>query len=358
MIFVDSPESVRNFCKIFADDIAEASEENKFIAVDTEFIRENLSIPLICLVQVATANTVFVIDPLAVDLAFLCSIFEDEKLPKVFHSGQQDIEILKIYGLDVNNICDTQLYEMLLSTRDRISYLDIVKKYLDKNISKSYSTSNWMHRPLNEKQLLYSAEDVLYLRDVYKKQQESLRNSGRLHWLDGEIASFYKKNETSQIKEKKSTLFQQLFCWRSTKAMEISADAQSIASDALLNKISKKGVPFIKVVQNSRWIINNTRREFLQFAELLAQNMEITPTISHKNISVHLLKAILEIKSAENNVAISIIATTAELERLCNGYTDVKCLSGWRNEIFGKYAMSFLRGELAISMKNSNVVLK
>jgi ribonuclease D len=356
MIFVNSPESVCDFCEIFAADVAEASEEDKFIAVDTEFIRENLSIPLMCLVQVATARTVFVIDPLAVDLAFLKPVLEDEKLPKVFHAGQQDVEILGIHNLAVKNICDTQLYEMLLSTHDRISYQDIVKKYLDKNINKSYSTSNWMNRPLNKKQLLYSAEDVLYLRSVHKKQQELLRRCGRCHWLDGEIASFYKKDKTPKTKE--SNLFQQLFGWRAAKAAEIGMDAQSIAHDTLLNKICKKGTPLIRTVQNSRWIINDTRREFLQFAEQLTKNMKISKDIRPKNISVYLLKAILEIKSAESSVAASIIATTGELEKLCNGYSDVKCLRGWRNEIFGQYAQSFLRGELTIAMKNSNVILK
>ncbi|MDR2682031.1 MAG: hypothetical protein LBB29_03230 [Holosporaceae bacterium] len=358
MIFVNSAESIGIFCKIFAADIAEASAANKFIAVDTEFIRENLQTPLMCLVQIATANTVFVIDPLAVDISFLQSILEDEKLPKVFHSGQQDVEILGNYGLNVKNICDTQLQEMLLSNRDRISYQDIVKKYLDQNISKSYSMSNWTKRPLDKKQLLYSEEDVLYLRSVHRKQRESLQNLGRQNWLQDEIAFFYRKDETPPEKNK-STLFLQLCQWRTTKAAEIGLkNKQSIANDALLNKICKKGVSFIRNMQNSRWIINDSRREFLQFAKQLTENMEITKTNSEKNISLHLLKVILEIKSMENGIASSLIATTGELSKICNGYTNVRCLQGWREEIFGKYALSFLRGELAISMENANVVLR
>ncbi|GHT93745.1 ribonuclease D [Alphaproteobacteria bacterium] len=360
MILVNTSESIDFFLERLASDIREADEGDAFMAVDTEFIRENLETPLLCLVQIATSNTVFIIDPVNVDIAFLKPIFEDEKLLKVFHACSQDIDILGIYGINVTNLYDTQLYEMLLSTSDRISYQDIVKKYLDKNLDKNCSTSNWLNRPLSQKQLLYSKEDVLYLRTVYKEQLASLKEINRHDWLLDEMLSLCKKNDGVSLStdDQKAQLFNQLAKWRSDKAIENKVDALSIARNSLLNDICKKGVSFVRSIRNSRWMTNNTRKEFLKFAEQLTENIEIVKKAPVRNVSVYLLKAILEIKSIENNIAPSLISTTVELEKLANGNYDVKCLQGWRKEIFGNYALSFLRGELSMSIKDSKVVLE
>ncbi|GHU11573.1 ribonuclease D [Alphaproteobacteria bacterium] len=360
MILINASKSIDLFLEKLASDIREANDGDDFIAVDTEFIRENLETPLLCLVQIATSNTVFIIDPVKVDLSFLKPIFEDEKLLKVFHACSQDIEILGIYGINVTNLYDTQLYEMLLSTSDRISYQDIVKKYLDKTLDKNCSTSNWLNRPLSKKQLLYSEEDVLHLRDVYKEQLASLKKINRHNWLRDEMSAFCEKNapSTPPSDDKKAQLFNQLSEWRSNKAIEYNVDVQSIARNSLLNDICRKGVSFVRSMRNSRWMMSNTRKEFLKFAEQLTENMEIVKKPPVRNLSVYLLRVILEIKSVESNISPSIIATTSELEKLSDGNYDVKCLHGWRMEIFGNYALSFLRGELSMSIKDSKVVLE
>ena len=101
---INSDKSVQLFLKILREDIVKSSAEEKFITVDTEFIRENLEQPLLCLVQIATFENVFVIDPLVIDISFLNEIFANEKLPKIFHSVVQDIEILHNSNIYLKNI--------------------------------------------------------------------------------------------------------------------------------------------------------------------------------------------------------------------------------------------------------------
>src|SRR5438045_9685870 len=66
-----------------------------FIAVDTEFMRENTYWPDLCLIQVATTEEAAAIDPKAdgLDLSPLLDLLvENHDVLKVFHAGGQDLE--------------------------------------------------------------------------------------------------------------------------------------------------------------------------------------------------------------------------------------------------------------------------
>src|SRR5919107_5873426 len=67
-----------------------------FIAVDTEFMRENTYWPDLCLIQVASIDEAAAIDPKAdLDLRPLLDLLvENEEVLKVFHAGGQDLEIV------------------------------------------------------------------------------------------------------------------------------------------------------------------------------------------------------------------------------------------------------------------------
>ncbi len=66
------------------------------ITVDTEFLRETTYYPLLCVVQMASAEEAVVIDTLAsgIDLKPFFELMADEKVLKVFHAARQDIEIV------------------------------------------------------------------------------------------------------------------------------------------------------------------------------------------------------------------------------------------------------------------------
>ena len=67
-----------------------------FIAVDTEFMRENTYWPDLCLLQVASPDEAAAIDPKAdIDMSPLLELFvANHEVLKVFHAGGQDLEII------------------------------------------------------------------------------------------------------------------------------------------------------------------------------------------------------------------------------------------------------------------------
>src|ERR1700710_1362399 len=67
----------------------------KFVTVDTEFMREKTYYPELCVVQLAGEHDVAVVDAQAqgIDLAPLGALLANPDVVKVFHACRQDIEI-------------------------------------------------------------------------------------------------------------------------------------------------------------------------------------------------------------------------------------------------------------------------
>src|SRR5687767_3926634 len=76
--------------------LVERLAKQPFIAVDTEFMRENTYWPILCLIQVASPEEAAAIDPKAeIDLKPLLDLFvANGDVLKVFHAGGQDLEII------------------------------------------------------------------------------------------------------------------------------------------------------------------------------------------------------------------------------------------------------------------------
>ena len=349
MILVNSEETVQKLTK-------DLFGEQGFITVDTEFIREENQMPLLCLVQIATKSENYVIDPVSVDLNFLKPFFVSENLKKVFHCARQDIEILQNYGLEVNNFYDTQLYEMVLSYKENISYQSIVFHYTNKKLKKNYGMSDWSKRPLSKKQLAYASEDVTYLRKVYQKQIAELRRLHRESWLDDEISQLMEKNSLEDsLNESSYPLLHKLLSWRDEKSKEGKIAPEILASDRLIKSICKKGIEYIRNLKNSRNLVDN--REFLDYAETIIEDFSPEKIQTDRNSSVDLLKTLLNIKSNQHNVAPIVIASVKDLLRLVNGDQSVKFLRGWRREIFGNSALDLLEGKIKLGIKDGEVVL-
>jgi ribonuclease D len=59
----------------------------------------------------------------------------------------------------------------------------------DIDLPKGETRSDWLQRPLQEKQLHYAAQDVAYLPTIYMKQLKLLEEKGRLAWFQQECES-------------------------------------------------------------------------------------------------------------------------------------------------------------------------
>jgi ribonuclease D len=361
----------------------------KFITIDTEFIREKTYWSQLCLIQVCSSESEFIIDPLEedIDLKPFIKILNKKSILKVFHSGRQDIEIFfKISGKIPSPIFDTQIAAMVCGFGDSVGYEKLVDKLLRKKIDKSSRFSNWAKRPLTNKQLNYAIGDVTHLFEIYPLLNDALKEKKRTRWLDEELKILTSENTYNTDPElaykrlkirgydlKTRGVTFQLAKWREERAQNNNIPRGRVIRDDIIYELSSMKPKSINEIMSLRSfsnglrlkenVINEIQEQILIGLSLKEENLPKLPEkrkLPHgTNSRVSLLKILLNSISEENEVAQKLIASTQDLEDLiADDSADIKTLKGWRYDLFGKKALDFKNGKVAITMEENNVILK
>ena len=166
-------------------------KHDRFIAVDTEFMRETTYWPKLCLVQVAGQAEAAVIDPLSdgLDLAPLLELLADPNIDKVFHAARQDVEIFCNLGVIPRPLFDTQVAAMAAGFGEQVASDALVRQMLKITIDKSSRFTDWARRPLSTAQLDYAVGDVTHLAKLYPMLRQRLEETDRLAWVTEEMAA-------------------------------------------------------------------------------------------------------------------------------------------------------------------------
>lgn len=162
----------------FCDKIQNAS----YLALDTEFIRTQTYYPHLALLQVYDGENLALIDPLTItNWQALIAILNDHQIEKFLHACSEDIEVFAYhFGFIPTNIWDSQILAAFLDNSLSSGYATLVDKYLKIKLDKSETRTNWLQRPLTDKQCQYAANDVFYLYPLMKRLKAMLAEQG---WL-------------------------------------------------------------------------------------------------------------------------------------------------------------------------------
>jgi ribonuclease D len=163
----------------------------KVIAVDTEADSFYHYFDKTCLVQIASSEGIFLVDPLALggasELAPLAPVFASKRIRKIFHAAEYDLFVLKRdCGFEFANLFDTMISAQLLGYPS-VGLAALVERHFDVKLPKDEQRSDWSARPLREKQQTYAAADVTYLISLAKKLEALLEEQGRLEWAREEF---------------------------------------------------------------------------------------------------------------------------------------------------------------------------
>ena len=174
------------------------------IAVDIEsngFFRYH---ERICLVQVASAETAFLIDPLAIDdVRPLGSLLGNHSVEKVIHGSSYDIlSFDRDWGFRVNNLFDTSVAAAFVGAKE-LGLQSLVREYAGVELAKNrkLQRSDWTIRPLRRESLRYAADDVLYLLQVRDKLSARLGELSRIEWVREEFARLEQVRHTPPNRE-------------------------------------------------------------------------------------------------------------------------------------------------------------
>jgi ribonuclease D len=360
----------------------EKCRKEKFLAVDTEFIRDNTYYPYLCLIQIAGVDFAGAIDPLAkLDMSPIWELLLNKNILKVFHSGRQDIEIFfKLMGEIPTPIYDTQIAAMFCGLGDQIGYEGLVNNFLGLSVNKQHQFTNWIQRPLSQSQIDYAVSDVTHLVKIFPLINKLIKDNNREDWVNKEIEHLTKKDlyqinpeeVWKKIKLKNSNpqmlnLLKHLAHWRENECKKRNIPRTRLIKDDVLINISFSQPKTISEIKKIRAIPRNlSNNDFCQIIEVIERALktkrEEWPLVSNSNspkISkscLELLKLLLKYCSEENGLAEKVIANTEDLRSILEGEKkNMKVFTGWRKEIFGEMALSLLNGKLAFKIENGKI---
>jgi ribonuclease D len=167
----------------------EQIEGEKRLAIDLEFDKNRYAYGFnLCLMQIATTDHCFLIDPLGkLEIAKIFPVLENPEVELVAYSFDEDMRLLHSLGCQPTNIFDTATAFTLLDYAPT-SLGNALVTLLGVELEKSKQTSNWMKRPLSQKQLDYAANDVLHLFDFQDEIIKQAKEDGIEGWIAEENA--------------------------------------------------------------------------------------------------------------------------------------------------------------------------
>lgn len=138
----------------------------------------------VCLLQLATDTSCFIVDPLRVtDLSPLESVFSDPGIVKVLHGADYDIRSLyRDFGITMQNLFDTEIACRFLGY-SHSSLEAVLKRHFSIELDKKYQKKDWSVRPLPAEMIAYAADDVCFLVDLYHRLKAKLSEKKRLSWV-------------------------------------------------------------------------------------------------------------------------------------------------------------------------------
>ena len=369
-------------------DFCDRAADEKYITIDTEFLRERTYFSKLCLVQLAIPGdeneNAVIVDTLVnnLDLSPLYEVFKNPNVVKVFHAARQDLEIFYLdSGIFPYPLFDTQIAAMVCGFGDQIAYETLVRQLAKQTLDKSSSFTDWSRRPLTDAQKKYALADVTHLRIIYETLSEKLIKTKRLKWVDEELEilispktyDFDPKNAWRRLKTKSNSrrflgLAASLAEFREVFAQTKNIPRNRVIKDDALLELASNKPKTIDELSKSRLLLREARKGEIASGllgaiekglnipdeELPEKKERLDKGILNTALS-DLLRVLLKSCSESSGVASKLIASAGDLDALAAGDRSINALNGWRFEVFGKSALELCDGKIGLIAKGTKV---
>ncbi|GLT17975.1 ribonuclease D [Vibrio zhanjiangensis] len=240
------------------DSVCQQARKAECVMLDTEFVRTRTFYPQLGLIQLYDGVQLCLIDPSVIeDMSSFIALLQDTAVLKVLHACGEDLEVFNnSFNCLPNPMVDTQIMAAFLGHGLSTGFAALVDSYLGIELDKSESRTDWLARPLSNKQLEYAAADVFYLLPLYEKLLEATQQSGwwlaaqqesellvnkRIKDADPELAYLDIKGAW-QLKPKELAILKPLATWRYKEAIRRDLALNFIFKEHDLFTVAKLGL--------------------------------------------------------------------------------------------------------------------
>ena len=165
---------------LYNNDIPDNLNLGKSIAIDTETLGLNIlsNRDRLCLVQLSNGKDAHMVcfNKDSYNAPNLIKLLKNNFKEKIFHFARFDVTVLqKTFNIDIDNIYCTKIASKLARTyTDAHGLKALIKEFFNIEISKKEQSSYWGQEKISEQQLIYAANDVIYLHKIQQKLNEIL----------------------------------------------------------------------------------------------------------------------------------------------------------------------------------------
>jgi ribonuclease D len=208
----------------------------------------------VCLIQIATPQASYILDPLSLkDLSSLKPVFSNSRICKVFHGADYDIRLLnRDFGLEVRNLFDTQLACRFLGLPET-GLEAVLRDRFQVALNKKFQRADWSQRPLPGNMLEYAALDGRYLIPLAHILKGELEEKSRLTWVEEECRLlsqvrfsppnqgplFLRVKRASHLNPRMLTVLEALLSFREREAQQSDRPPFKIISNEALLDLAK-----------------------------------------------------------------------------------------------------------------------
>ncbi|MDQ4144657.1 MAG: ribonuclease D [Actinomycetota bacterium] len=367
-------------------DIAGEAKRTGAFGIDTEFMRERTYRAQLCLVQIASGESISIVDPLAgVDFAPIAELLADPDVEVVVHAGRQDLELFHDeFSVVPTKVFDVQVAAGFAGYGASLSYGALVKNVVDVTLTKGESYTDWCRRPLTTKQKDYAADDVRWLLQAAAALKERLSQMGRLKWAIEEMAPLGKADTYSAdldevwrrvsgrggLSGRQLAALRELARWREEAAIRRNLPRGWVMKDATLVDIARRQPTSLEALGRIRGLnpkeVDRSGRDVLQAVERAKSTeapQSAAPPPREDQIRTRLIGGLADVvvrtRAEAAGVAPELVATRGDIESLLlqlfasrrrspNGPLDHRLLKGWRKELAGDAVVALAEGRVGV----------
>ncbi|MEJ8568525.1 ribonuclease D [Elongatibacter sediminis] len=340
------------------------------LGIDTEFLRERTYRADLGLVQVSDGHTAWLIDPLGIsDLTPLAHMLQSPSVLKCFHSASEDLEVLWVtLNVSPSPMIDSQVACAMVGQPLQISYHAVISWLCEVELDKEQTRSNWLKRPLTEKQLHYAANDVVFLPLICRELIQRLETLGRSAWVEQDIDLMRRSSRTPPMPEhawkrvkgagrlnpQQLMVLRELARWREETAVARNRARGFVIPDAVMLQMARQrpenGTDLADIEGLHPTVIKRYGQTLLSLIENAAGTgnppQPIPPLEKAQRQTLDALRTRVKQKGQELGVDPALLASRKVLEDLIrsqeSGGELPERLRGWREEVITRELLETL----------------
>ncbi|WP_039056721.1 ribonuclease D [Enterobacter sp. Bisph1] len=347
--------------------LCQAASAFPAIALDTEFVRTRTYYPQLGLIQLYDGEHLALIDPLNItDWTPFRDLLINTSVTKYLHAASEDLEVfLNAFGVQPQPMIDTQILAAFCGRPLSWGFAAMVEEFTGLVIDKSESRTDWLARPLTERQCDYAAADVWYLLPIAEKLLAETQQAGRLDAALDECRLMMQRRQEVlapeeawreitnawQLRTRQLACLRLLADWRLRKARERDLAVNFVVREENLWAVARYmpgsmgELDSIGLSGSEIRFHGKTLLALVAQAQALPEEALPEPLLNLMDMpgyrkAFKAIKALVQTVGESENISVELLASRRQINQLLNWHWKLKpqnmlpeLINGWRGKL-------------------------